>query len=228
MSSHARWRAPNRATTPMSSLPTVVSRKGFGVALAASGLLMTLTAPTAQAAPAATQVAVETTTAQTTTTQTTAKSRTVYPNRSYRRSVAKSAVVTKAAVAHKTDAKKKSANSRSVAGKRKRVLELMRRHEGTPYRYGGTTPAGFDCSGFTQYVYRQVGIKLPRTSSMQRRAGRTIPRSQARPGDLVYMPGHIGIYIGNGMMYDSPRTGKRIGARKIWSNNYQIIRVING
>lgn len=183
---------------------------------------MTLTAPTAQAAPAATQVA-----GQTTTVSTTGKSRTVYPNRSYRRSVAKSAAVKKAAVARKASANKTSATAHGVVGQRARVLELMRRHEGTPYRYGGSTPAGFDCSGFTQYVYRQVGIKLPRTSSRQRYAGRSIPRSQARPGDMVWMPGHVGIYIGNGMMYDSPRTGKRIGARKIWTNNYRIIRVIN-
>jgi cell wall-associated NlpC family hydrolase len=135
--------------------------------------------------------------------------------------------VKKAVATHRTHAKKKATTSRRVAGQRARVLQVMRRHAGTPYRYGGTTPRGFDCSGFTQYVYRQVGIKLPRTSSAQRRAGRSIPRSQGRPGDLVYMPGHVGIYLGNGMMYDSPRSGKRVGARKIWSSNYRIIRVIN-
>ncbi|PID53435.1 MAG: hypothetical protein CSB46_08080 [Micrococcales bacterium] len=102
----------------------------------------------------------------------------------------------------------------------------MRRYEGTPYRYGGTTPAGFDCSGFTQYVYRQVGVSLPRTSSAQRGAGQLVPRSQARAGDLVHMPGHVGIYLGNGMMYDAPRSGKSVGARKIWTNRYSIIRVI--
>lgn len=110
---------------------------------------------------------------------------------------------------------------------RTRLLTIMRRYEGIMYRYGGTTPAGFDCSGFTSYVYRQVGYKLPRTSSAQRRAGRTVSRAAGRPGDLVWMPGHVGIYLGNGMMYDSPRSGKAIGARKIWRSNYKIIRVIN-
>lgn len=114
-----------------------------------------------------------------------------------------------------------------AAGKtRATVLSSMRKYEGVPYKWGGTTPRGFDCSGFVQYVYRKAGIRLPRTSAAQRRVGVPVPRSQARPGDLVCMPGHVGIYLGNGMMYDAPRTGKTIGARRIWTNNYTIVRVI--
>jgi cell wall-associated NlpC family hydrolase len=98
------------------------------------------------------------------------------------------------------------------------IIAIAARYVGTPYRYGGTTPAGFDCSGFTQYVYRQVGISIPRTSGAQAAGGRHISRSEARPGDLVYprSGGHIGIYAGNGMMYDAPRTGKSVSKRKIW------------
>jgi cell wall-associated NlpC family hydrolase len=98
------------------------------------------------------------------------------------------------------------------------IIAIAARYVGTPYRYGGTTPSGFDCSGFTQYVYRQVGVSLPRTSGAQAAGGRHISRSEARPGDLVYprSGGHIGIYAGNGMMYDAPRTGKSVSKRKIW------------
>ncbi len=78
------------------------------------------------------------------------------------------------------------------------LLQIARSYVGTPYVYGGATPAGFDCSGFTQYVFAQVGISLPRSSSAQRYAGRVVSASEARAGDLVWGPGHVGIYTGNG------------------------------
>ncbi|MDF2884542.1 MAG: hydrolase [Clostridiaceae bacterium] len=83
---------------------------------------------------------------------------------------------------------------------------------GTPYLWGGTTPAGFDCSGFTQYVYRHFGIELGRTTYDQINNGYSVPRDQLQPGDLVFYgqggsPTHMGIYIGNGMYIHSPRTG---------------------
>ena len=88
------------------------------------------------------------------------------------------------------------------------------------YPYGGTSPStGFDCSGFTQYVFRQVGISLPRTAEEQRQPP---PRSRARsPGDLVFFGSpayHVGIYAGNGKMWDSPRTGEAVALRDIWTS----------
>ncbi|WP_270886727.1 C40 family peptidase [Pedococcus sp. 5OH_020] len=100
------------------------------------------------------------------------------------------------------------------------VLGIAARYEGIMYRYGGTTPAGFDCSGFTQYVFRQVGISLPRTAEGQRAA--TTPVSNPQPGDLVFFGSpayHVGIYAGNGMMWDSPRSGKAVALRSIWSGS---------
>jgi cell wall-associated NlpC family hydrolase len=87
------------------------------------------------------------------------------------------------------------------------VLSIARQYIGVPYVLGGTTPAGFDCSGYTQYVFAKVGISLPRTSSAQRNAGTVVPASQARPGDLVWWPGHIGIYTGNGQHIAARRAG---------------------
>ncbi len=106
-----------------------------------------------------------------------------------------------------------------------KVLSIAAKYEGIMYVYGGTTPSGFDCSGFVGYVYRQVGISLPRTSSAQRAATTRISRSEAVPGDLVFLPGHVGIYAGDGMMWDSPRTGRSIGKHEIYSSSATFGRV---
>ena len=105
------------------------------------------------------------------------------------------------------------------------VMRIASRYEGTPYRWGGTTPSGFDCSGYTQYVFNQVGISLPRTSDAQRAATTRISRAEARPGDLVFLPGHVGIYAGDGYMWDSPRTGESVKKQKIWSSDATFGRV---
>lgn len=107
----------------------------------------------------------------------------------------------------------------SASGSNSAILAIAARYVGTPYSYGGASPSGFDCSGYTQYVYGQAGISLPRTSGGQGSGGRRISASEARPGDLVWSgSGHIGIYAGGGMMYDAPRSGKTVQKRSIWFN----------
>ena len=98
------------------------------------------------------------------------------------------------------------------------VVNIARGLLGIPYVYGGSTPAGFDCSGFTSYVYRKAGISIPRTASAQQRAATRV--SNPKPGDLVFFGSpayHVGIYTGPGMMIDSPRSGKSTSERAIFS-----------
>ncbi len=105
------------------------------------------------------------------------------------------------------------------------VLEVAARYVGVPYVSGGTTPDGFDCSGFTSYVYAQLGITLSRSSADQRYAGTVVSRADAQPGDLIWSPGHVGIYAGGNQQIDAPRPGKTIQFREIWQSNPTFIRV---
>lgn len=91
--------------------------------------------------------------------------------------------------------------------------------------WGGSSTSGWDCSGFTAWVYAQHGISLPHSDSGQKSMGRVISKSEARPGDLIWKPGHIGIYAGGDMMIDAGN--KRVGTseRHIYSGNWQYIRI---
>ena len=95
------------------------------------------------------------------------------------------------------------------------------KHVGVRYRGGGTSPrSGFDCSGFVQYVYKKAGIaKLPRASSSQRHVGKVVSRKNAKVGDIIWSPGHVGIYLGGNKQIDAPRPGKTIQVRSIWQRN---------
>jgi peptidoglycan DL-endopeptidase CwlO len=98
------------------------------------------------------------------------------------------------------------------------VVNIARTLLGIPYVYGGSSPSGFDCSGFTQYVFRKAGISIPRTASAQQDAATRV--SDPKPGDLVFFGSpawHVGIYTGHGMMIDSPRSGKSTSERAIFS-----------
>jgi cell wall-associated NlpC family hydrolase len=89
------------------------------------------------------------------------------------------------------------------------VLAFARTQIGKVYTTGGEGPGGYDCSGFTKRAYARAGLRLPHSSGAQAARARTISRSRARPGDLVVGPGHVGVYMGRGMMIDAGnhRTG---------------------
>jgi len=105
------------------------------------------------------------------------------------------------------------------------VVSIAMRYVGVPYVTGGTSPSGFDCSGLTQYVYAQVGISLPRTSSAQGSVGTRVSSSEAKAGDLIWTPGHVAIYAGGGMQIDAPKPGDVVKYRAIWQSNPTFIRL---
>lgn len=96
----------------------------------------------------------------------------------------------------------------SVSGSNTDIVETALKYLGTPYVWGGTTPNGFDCSGFVKYVYSQHGIYLSRTTYTQIYDGIQISSSELQPGDLIFPnDGHVGMYIGNGQMIHAPQPG---------------------
>lgn len=113
------------------------------------------------------------------------------------------------------------------SGSTKGLIGFARKFLGVPYVWGGTNPSGFDCSGFVQYVYGHFGIKLPRISSDQARAGKRIGIGQLRAGDLVAWDNssrnngadHIAIYIGNGLIMEAPRPGRSVQISHLYDTN---------
>ncbi|MEU6102563.1 NlpC/P60 family protein [Streptomyces flaveolus] len=98
----------------------------------------------------------------------------------------------------------------AASGRSAAAFAAARSALGRPYVWGANGPSGFDCSGLTQWAYAQAGVGLPRTSQAQRYAGRQIPLSEARPGDLVAYrddASHIGMYAGNGQVIHAPYPG---------------------
>lgn len=97
---------------------------------------------------------------------------------------------------------------------------------GTPYLWGGTSPStGFDCSGFTQYVYNHFGISVGRTTYDQIKDGVSVSRDQLQPGDLVFYgkggnPTHMGMYVGDGAYIHAPHTGDVIKISSINRSDY--------
>jgi cell wall-associated NlpC family hydrolase len=122
-------------------------------------------------------------------------------------------------------------SSGSVGTFRTKVLREAAKLKGTPYRYGGTTTRGFDCSGYTGYVYKKAGHKLPRTSRQQYSATKHISRKAAKPGDLVFFRNggggvyHVGIYAGGNMLWHASKPGRPVAKAKIWTSSVAFGRI---
>ena len=101
------------------------------------------------------------------------------------------------------------------------VLAYASNFLGVPYVWGGTSPSGFDCSGFVQYVYAHFGVSLPRVSESQQNVGALVSRANLQPGDLVFFgtpAHHVGIYVGNGNMINAPHTGDVVRVQALHSD----------
>ncbi|MDP9284742.1 MAG: NlpC/P60 family protein [Actinomycetota bacterium] len=111
-----------------------------------------------------------------------------------------------------------------VAAGHPEAATIALRYLGVPYHWGGASPAGFDCSGLTMYVYAQLGISLPHYAAAQYTAGTAVPRDQLQPGDLVFFDAldHVGIYIGGGQVVHAPQTGDvvKISSLSDWGAGY--------
>jgi cell wall-associated NlpC family hydrolase len=96
---------------------------------------------------------------------------------------------------------------------------------GAPYRYGGNTPRGFDCSGLVQYSYARAGVVIPRTTREQRRHSHAVNRKHLRPGDLLFFDqlgkrgSHVGLYLGDQRFVHAPASGKAVHVSTL-SNPY--------
>lgn len=106
------------------------------------------------------------------------------------------------------------------------LVNFAKKFLGTPYVWGGTSPSGFDCSGFTQYVMKEFGINLPRVSYQQGQGGKAVGNGDLRPGDLVFWDNssrnagadHVGIYIGNGQYIHAPQPGSSVKISSLGGN----------
>ena len=116
-------------------------------------------------------------------------------------------------------AEEDEANRGDVSASTSSIVNYAYKFIGVPYVWGGTTPSGFDCSGFTSYVYRHAaGIEISRTTYTQMTKGKAVSYSQLQPGDLVftYGGGHVGIYVGGGKYIHAPKPGDRVKVAPIY------------
>ena len=120
----------------------------------------------------------------------------------------------------------KSSETTTKASGTGKIVDTAAQYLGVPYVWGGTSPSGFDCSGFVQYVCKQNGISIKRVADDQLHySGTSVSKSQLQPGDLVFFGSgdyatHVGMYVGDGMMIHAPSTGKNIMYTSIESDYY--------
>lgn len=134
-----------------------------------------------------------------------------------------------------TDVRRDVLSDRMLEGTAgRRAALIAENYLGVPYVYGGRSPSGFDCSGFTGYVYSQLGVTLPRTSSSQASYGVAVEKTDLQPGDLLFFNtrgggvSHVGLYVGNGSFIHAPMPGTSVSYANLhsayWSKTYVCAR----
>lgn len=239
----ARHRAARRPSTPLTAFGEAVAgsagqvgRRSVLVA-ATSGLALTMVAPTALAAPESAslpQVDVSTLAQQARAAMNV--SPTVVVPAEAQWAIAETEVA--AARPAPPPVERPAATTASRSGTRtatsavapapiagSRIMEIAYRYIGVPYVSGGMSSAGLDCSGFTALVYQQLGITLPRSSAAQRYAGTVVPASQRQVGDLMWWPGHVGLYAGNDQYIGARSPGVALKVSPIYDHSAVYIRV---
>lgn len=128
------------------------------------------------------------------------------------------------------DAAGVSDNVRADKATAQRAANYAQNMIGKPYRYGGNSPTGFDCSGLVQYSYSRAGLPIPRTTKSQRESSAAVGSQSLRAGDLIFFDqegrksSHVGIYIGDGRFVHAPSSGKQVRVdtldTKYWKKHY--------
>ena len=114
-----------------------------------------------------------------------------------------------------------------------RAAIVALRQLGTPYRYGGISPKGFDCSGLVVYAYRKAGVDLPRTTGGLWKTLRPVRKKELRTGDLLFFNidgrvSHVGMYLGSGRFVHAPATGSQVSVANLEDRFYQRAFVAGG
>ncbi|MER6945586.1 C40 family peptidase [Nonomuraea sp. NPDC000554] len=125
---------------------------------------------------------------------------------------------TSTTAAAKTVGTAKTATVSRQMAKARKAVAVAKEQVGDPYRFGGTGPGSFDCSGLVQYAWKKAGVKIPRvTNSQFARIKKKISWKSLKPGDLMFFRGlgHVGMYVGHGKMIHSPRTGESVRIDKL-------------
>lgn len=103
-----------------------------------------------------------------------------------------------------------------------RIASTALRAVGVPYRWGGTSMSGFDCSGLVYWAHRRFGLSVPHSSYALWSSGRNVPRNRLRPGDVLVFSGlgHVGLYIGRGRMVHAPYSGRHVEIVRLSRSHY--------
>ncbi|MEW2395414.1 C40 family peptidase [Streptomyces sp. NPDC046862] len=122
------------------------------------------------------------------------------------------------------------ASDAEAAAPATKALQVAASKKGSPYKWGGTGPKRFDCSGLTLYSFKKAGKKLPRTAQAQYNKTKHISAKSRKAGDLVFFHSgssvyHVGIYAGKGKIWHSPKSGEVVKREKIWTKSVWYGRV---